>query len=455
MAGDPSERTGRVARIGPEPSPGQRGWSALRHNRASAAREGDSEAPEAARALKGMTALSGRHYRTGPVGRLGADAWARHGAGQRPKSGVRSPASGVEVPSAVAMNDNGWVRVRLLGQLEVEGRSEALEAGQPQGTDALLKLLALARGTPVSVDRIADVLWGDAQPARAADQVGVLVSRLRGVVGREWSHEDTGRLFLGRRLAGHRRVGPSAVTAAEALAGGRTGVARAAAGAALALVRGPLLADDDGEWVDADRAVIDATIVRARRTAVDAAVTAGDLDAAASLAEQALAHDPYDEVVLRALMRAHLDARRPASALAAYARVREHLAEELGVPPTAETEALHAEALVAADGDTVAMPTLRKGGLSGVVGRSAEFGYDAAHDQAGRSGVALVVVEGAAGIGKTTLIDGWSHRVGANALVLRGRCDTFGRDLPLQPVADALSRPPACDRRRGGRGGPG
>jgi DNA-binding SARP family transcriptional activator len=46
-------------------------------------------------------------------------------------------------------------------------------------------VLALARGVPVSVDRIADVLWGDDQPARPADQVGVLAPRLRGVLGAE------------------------------------------------------------------------------------------------------------------------------------------------------------------------------------------------------------------------------------------------------------------------------
>ncbi|MGH9150291.1 MAG: AfsR/SARP family transcriptional regulator, partial [Acidimicrobiales bacterium] len=47
----------------------------------------------------------------------------------------------------------------------------------------LVKLLVLARGAPVRVDSIAEVLWGEALPAQPAEQVGVLVSRLRRVLG--------------------------------------------------------------------------------------------------------------------------------------------------------------------------------------------------------------------------------------------------------------------------------
>ena len=64
-------------------------------------------------------------------------------------------------------------------------------------------------------------------------------------------------------------------------------------------------------------------------------------------AARGLDHDPYDEAALRSLMRAHAALGRPASALAAYAEVRARLAEDLGVSPAAETEALHSEILLA------------------------------------------------------------------------------------------------------------
>ena len=76
-----------------------------------------------------------------------------------------------------------------------------------------------------------------------------------------------------------------------------------------------------------------------------AALATGQVGDAAAYASDALRSDPYDEAALRTLMRAHVAAGRPASALAEFARVRELLGEELGVEPAPETRALH-EALL-------------------------------------------------------------------------------------------------------------
>lgn len=330
------------------------------------------------------------------------------------------------------------VRVRLMGRFEVEGIAER-DLGSRKGR-TLLKVLALARGRPVSVDLIADVLWADAPPSSPADQVSVLVSRLRGVLGADRIVRSGEGYALRADRLDIDELDELASTAAAALAGARLGVARAAAGAALVLARGPLLPDEDGSWVEGERVGVDAVVRRVRRVAVDAAVAAGDHDGAAVLAEQALAAEPYDEVLLRALMRAHLAARRPASALAAYGRVRMRLADDLGVPPTAETEALYVRALAEADGDGFSAPLGAPGGPEPIVGRAAEMA--ALHDAlrvADEGGAALVVVEGDAGIGKTTVVDGWARLVAPKAALLRGRCDELGRHLPLQPVADALA----------------
>jgi len=81
--------------------------------------------------------------------------------------------------------------VRVLGQFEVDGvEPQALGSRKAR---TLLRLLALARGHGVSADVLAAALWGDAQPAKPADQVAVLVSRLRGVLGRDrLEHGDGG-----------------------------------------------------------------------------------------------------------------------------------------------------------------------------------------------------------------------------------------------------------------------
>ena len=334
--------------------------------------------------------------------------------------------------------DNVSVRVRLFTSFEVEGVPER-RLGSRKGR-TLLKVLALARGAPVSVDRIADVLWGDDQPSRPADQVGVLVSRLRGVLGAgRIARSDAGYALVADWIDVEEVVALGTASA-EALAAGRLGAARAAADAALALVRGPLLPDEDGLWIETERAAVQAAVTRVQRLAVDAAVAAGDHGAAAALAEQSLVSDPYDEAMLRALMGAHLAAGRPASALAAYARVRKRLAEDLGVPPTADTEAVHLRALAAADGDLAPVSPARHAAPMGLVGRADEVAsIDAAFAEAVAGGVALVVVGGHAGMGKTTLVSGWQRVVEGEAVVLRGQCDELGRDLPLQPVTDALA----------------
>jgi DNA-binding SARP family transcriptional activator len=73
------------------------------------------------------------------------------------------------------------VQVSVLGGLRVGELTDA-EIGSRKAR-TLLAALLLARGAPVPTDRLAEVLWGDAPPDRPADQLGVLVSRLRRVLG--------------------------------------------------------------------------------------------------------------------------------------------------------------------------------------------------------------------------------------------------------------------------------
>ncbi|MDQ6674362.1 MAG: AAA family ATPase, partial [Chloroflexota bacterium] len=191
-------------------------------------------------------------------------------------------------------------------------------------------------------------------------------------------------------------------------------------------------------WAEADCAAVTRTVARARWIGAEAALAAGDRGDAAALAEGALDHDPYDEAALRVLMRSHAAGGRPASALAAYARFRERLSEDLGVDPAPETDELHtmillADAVLAGPASSVSSST------PGMVGRAAQVAALnglLARTRAGESVLALV--EGEAGIGKTTLVSHWSHGLAGEALVISGRCDELGRDLPLQPILDGL-----------------
>lgn len=237
----------------------------------------------------------------------------------------------------------GDLRVRLLGGLLVEGfRPNELGSRKAR---TLLAALAVARGAPVAVEALADILWGDDLPARPDHQVGVLVSRLRGVVGADrLPRHDAGYALLPDWLD-LRELGEGIAVAERSVSDGDALAARLAATMALDLVRGPLVPEESAPWFDGPRQATERTIAATRLLAAEAALVSGDPAGAAALASRGLDHDPYDEAALRCVMRAHVALGRPASALAAYAGVRTRLAEDLGVSPAADTEALHTQIL--------------------------------------------------------------------------------------------------------------
>lgn len=81
----------------------------------------------------------------------------------------------------VSVAESSPLRVRLLGGLAIDGLADAQLGSRKART--LIKVLALAYGSPVSTAALADVLWGGDLPARPTDQIGVLVSRLRKILG--------------------------------------------------------------------------------------------------------------------------------------------------------------------------------------------------------------------------------------------------------------------------------
>ena len=336
------------------------------------------------------------------------------------------------------------LRVRVFGEFRFDGTD--LGALRSRKARTLLKMLAVRAGHIVTIDALVDGLWQQDLPADPAREVAVLVSRARRVVGPE-------RLL--RREAGYvLRVDWSDFGEVQALvreaaardARGDSAGAHVAAEAALRLADEVLLADEaDATWLLPFRADASAVVAEARAVAARAALAAGRVGDAAAHARAALAHDPYDEAALRTLMSAHVRAGRPASALAAYAEVRERLAEDLGVSPSADTEALHTSVLnasptVVAEPFIATEPALQaQVALEMLVGREQELAALDAAFRRSQHGAEVVLVTGEAGAGKTHLVRAWAHMARAHgALVLEGRA-TAGLKMSLQPVLDALA----------------
>lgn len=332
----------------------------------------------------------------------------------------------------------GELKVRLLGGLDIEG----VEAGALGSRKArtLLKVLALARGLPVTADTLADRLWPDDPPANPAEQVRVLVSRLRRTLGAERLPRTDAGYVLVMDWLDLDALQHLVEEARRRLDDGRAGAAKAAAGAALALARGGLLPDEaEAEWTRHDAALALRLEAEARRIAAQAALAAGDFAGAALSAQAALDADPYDEAVLRILMSAHARAGRPASALAAYAAARARLAEELGVDPTPETTALNAALLQ--QPPVTFSPSQQQVAPASLPGRAAAIlQLDTALEAARSGSGGFVTIEGEAGMGKSRLLTVWTELARSRgATVLHGRCEEVTRELPLQAVVAALT----------------
>jgi DNA-binding SARP family transcriptional activator/tetratricopeptide (TPR) repeat protein len=324
--------------------------------------------------------------------------------------------------------------VRVLGEFEVDG-VESSALGSRKGR-ALLRLLALARGQAVSADALALALWGDALPSRPADQVAVLVSRLRGVVGRDrLEHTDAGYRLRYDWLDAD-ELADLVDEIEQRRRDGNIGGAAAAARVALSLVRGELVAEQE-PWAHSRRGELDRLVTRARRLAGSALTAAGHWVEAADIASAAVERDPYDEDALRLLMRAYVAGGRVGSALSAYAVARERLANDLGTDPSPDTDSLHRAIL---RGEVRATDPAVSSAVPKLVGRAGEMDrLDALAVRARGGSFELAVVEGEAGIGKSSLLRAWSaRRAAVGDVVLVVACGPVDRALPLDGLLAAI-----------------
>ncbi len=157
-----------------------------------------------------------------------------------------------------------------------------------------------------------EALWEDAPPARPDDQLAVLVSRLRAVVGRDRIERGDGGYRL--RCDWLDAVELAALTdeADRRRQAGNAAGAAAAARVALSLLRGYGPPPLPGGWAALKLAELDRLTARARQVAAAALLEAGDWMAAADAAQAALDRDGYDEAALRILLRACVAGGRPA-----------------------------------------------------------------------------------------------------------------------------------------------
>jgi DNA-binding SARP family transcriptional activator/streptogramin lyase len=205
---------------------------------------------------------------------------------------------------------------------------------------AVLALLLLHANEVVPSDRLIDELWPEAPPPTAAKIVQVHVSRLRKALdgAGEGILLTKGRGYLLRVEPGEldrNRFRDLLDMGRAALAAGRLERADEALRAALALWRGPPLAEFAYDrFAQHEIAELEELRVGALEERIDADLALGRHDAVVPELEQLVRRHPRRERLRAQLMVALYRAGRQAEALDAYREARRTLAEELGLEPS-------------------------------------------------------------------------------------------------------------------------
>src|SRR5829696_2461465 len=230
---------------------------------------------------------------------------------------------------------------RLLGALEVRDGERTLALGGPKRR-ALAALLLLGENRAVPASRLVDGLWGDEPPAAAASSLQNHLSRLRSVLGDRL--ETTAGGYLLRVEEGEIDVQRFRRLLQEARRSDPADAAKLLR-EALALWRGPALADLEGEPAHAGAAHLDELRLTALEERIHANLALGRHADLVPELEALTAEHRFRERLWGQLVLALYRSGRQASALDAYARARRALVDELGAEPGPALQQLHAQVL--------------------------------------------------------------------------------------------------------------
>ncbi|MEV6619891.1 BTAD domain-containing putative transcriptional regulator [Amycolatopsis sp. NPDC051106] len=311
-------------------------------------------------------------------------------------------------------------RLQLLGPVQLFDGDIAVPIGGP-GVRGLLALLALKAGKVVGLDEIIDALWGHDPPATARTIVHGNVSHLRRIL-RDIDGPSILTTPPGYRLA----IEPDRIDVHRArslldrASQATPDVAAALLAEALALWQGPAL----GGVPDSLRAPeLEDLRLAVHGARVDADLGLGRHAELIVELSPIVRADPLAERTAGQLMRALYHAGRRGDALELYRTVSRATLRTLGVEPGAELRWLHERVLnddlpaptsaVPATAEEPGKPISQlPAAVPSLAGRADELAWlDSLVTRAEAGETTIAIVTGTAGVGKSSLVVWWAHRV--------------------------------------------
>ena len=336
---------------------------------------------------------------------------------------------------------------QVLGPLRASRDGVDCEVHGAKERTLLAHLVAYA-GQVVPSTALIESLWGDDPPRSAAKSLQTYVLRLRNSL--EPDRHGKPRLLLtddaGYQLAispldtDAGRFSRLAELAGQALAGGRPEAAVEASRDALDLWRGTAYAGcEDTAFGQAEARRLDELRQSVVVTRMEAHLALGRESTVVPELERRVGEHPLRERLWELLMLAYYRSGQQAQALAAYDRVREVLADELGVDPGHGLRELHARILAQ---DPTLQLARRRATLplelrdeTPLVGRDGELQVLREAWQRTLAGApATVVVRGPAGAGATRLAAALADEVARDGAAVATSID--GSSTPVDGARD-------------------
>jgi DNA-binding SARP family transcriptional activator/predicted ATPase len=293
----------------------------------------------------------------------------------------------------------GQLELSLLGRVEIKREGQPVEGFVSAKAQALLLYLAVT-GRPQRRETLAGLLWGDKSDARARGNLRKALSNLRQVMGESVVvNGQTVSFNLDTVACLDVAVFESALAADQANPENLTALA-----AAVEQYQGDFLAGfvveealPFEEWTLTERERLRRMAIQALYRLAVAHTARGEYAAGIDMTARLLTLEPWQEEAHRQMMILLERSGQHATALAQYETCRRILAQELGVQPLPETQALYQRLKARGQPSPHNLPPPS----TPFVGRKKELAY-LAHLLA-QSDCRLLTLVGLGGIGKTRL----------------------------------------------------